>query len=142
MKFDPYGALTNNHGNRILILFHLYCCSRHKLSTILIANVANLFRFVTLTDFDSKHNSSHFLHFISTYYFGYDWIITIMKDSKHVLSTINNKRVVPPTPHPPPSPALTATSPQQPLSPVPKVVVVETFYCSWKGCTKQKTSLL
>ena len=64
------------------------------MSTILIANVANLFRFVTLTDFDSKHNSSHFLHFISTYYFGYDWIITIMKDSKHVLSTINNKRVV------------------------------------------------
>ena len=104
MKFDPYGALTNNHGNRILILFHLYCCSRHKLSTILIANVANLFRFVTLTDFDSKHNSSHFLHFISTYYFGYDWIITIMKDSKHVLSTINNKRVVLPTPHPHPTP--------------------------------------
>ena len=97
------------------------------------------FRFVTLTDFDSKHNASHFLHFISTYYFGYDWIITIMKDSKHVLSTINNKRVVLPTSRPP---ALTATSPQQPLSPVPKVVVVETFHCSWKGCTKQKTSLL
>ena len=136
MKFDPYGALMNNHGNRILILFHLYCCSGHKLSTILIANVVNLFRFVTLTDFDSKHNSSYFLHFISTYYFGYNWIITIMKDSKHVLSTINNKRVVLPTPPPPP------TSSQQPLSLVPKVVVVETFHCSWKGSTKQKTSLL
>ena len=25
-----------------LILFHLYCCSKHKLSTTLIANVANI----------------------------------------------------------------------------------------------------
>ena len=89
MKFDPYGASMINHGNRILILFHLYCCSRHKLSTILIANVANFFRFVTLTDFDSKHKSSHLVYFISTYHFGYDWIIAFIKDSKHELSTIN-----------------------------------------------------
>ena len=67
--FDPYGRLMTAI-NRLLILFHLYCCSRHKLSTILNANVWNRFRFVTLTDFDSKHNSSHFLYFISTYYFG------------------------------------------------------------------------
>ena len=77
MKFDPYGTLMINHGNRILILFHLYCNSKHELSTILIANVANLSRFVTLTDFDSKNNSSPFVYFICTYYFGY-WIITIM----------------------------------------------------------------
>ena len=88
MKFDLYSALMINQGNRILNLFHLYCCSRHKLSTILIANVANLFRFVTLTDFDSKHNSSHFVYFICTYYFGY-WIITNMGYSKYELSTIN-----------------------------------------------------
>ena len=88
MKFDLYSALMINQGNRILNLFHLYCCSGHKLSTILIANVANLFRFVTLTDFDSKHNSSHFVHFICTYYFGY-WIITNMGYSKYTLSTIN-----------------------------------------------------
>ena len=38
-----------NRGNRILILFHLYCCSTRKLSTILSADLANLTRFVTLT---------------------------------------------------------------------------------------------
>ena len=78
-----------NHGSRILILFIYTAGSRYKLSTILIANVANLFRFVTLTDFDSKHNSSHFVYFIFTYYFGYDWIITIVGYSQHELSTIN-----------------------------------------------------
>ena len=49
MTFDPSGALMTNHGNRILTAFHFYCRSRHKLSTILTANVANLARFVTLT---------------------------------------------------------------------------------------------
>ena len=29
------------------------------------------------------------MYFISTYYFGYDWIITIMGYRKHELSTIN-----------------------------------------------------
>ena len=38
-----------NRVNRIVILLHWYCCSRQKLSTILIANVANAARFVTLT---------------------------------------------------------------------------------------------
>ena len=37
-----------DRGNRILILLHLYCCSKQKLSTILKANVANLARFLTL----------------------------------------------------------------------------------------------
>ena len=49
MEFYSYGALMINRGNRILILFHLYCCSKHKLSTVMIANVAKLSRFVTLT---------------------------------------------------------------------------------------------
>ena len=122
-------------------------------STLLIANVANLFRFVTLTDFDSKHYSSHFCikFFISTHYFGYDWIITIIKDSKHELSTINmlyslrkNYHITPlHLYHPPrPPPHNAATSPQRTLSPVTKVAVVETFDCSWKGRTKQVTSLL
>ena len=62
MKFYLYGTLMINHGNRILILLHFYCNSKHELSTILIDNVANLSRFVTLTDFDSKHNSSHFVY--------------------------------------------------------------------------------
>ena len=49
MKIDPYDALTIYRGTRVSIVFHLYCCSKHKLSTILIAIVANLSRFVTLT---------------------------------------------------------------------------------------------
>ena len=49
IKFDPYGALVINRGNRILIVIHLYCCSKHKLSTILEANVASLACFGTLT---------------------------------------------------------------------------------------------
>ena len=47
MKFDPYGPLMIKHGNIILIVFHLYCCSKHKFSIILIANVANFARLVT-----------------------------------------------------------------------------------------------
>ena len=39
IKFDPYGALVINRGNRILIVIHLYGCSEYKLSTILVANV-------------------------------------------------------------------------------------------------------
>ena len=44
MKFDSYGALMINRSNRILIVFHSYCCSKHKLK--FLTNVA---RFVTLT---------------------------------------------------------------------------------------------
>ena len=36
MEFDPYGTLIIKSGNHILILFHLYCGSKHKLSAILI----------------------------------------------------------------------------------------------------------
>ena len=49
MKIDPYDALTIYRGTRVSIVFHLYCCSKYKLSTILKAIVANLSRFVTLT---------------------------------------------------------------------------------------------
>ena len=48
MKFDPHGVLMINRGNRILILFHTY---KQKLSTMLIANVANLARFFTALTF-------------------------------------------------------------------------------------------
>ena len=61
----------------------------------------------------------------------YDWIITIIGDSKHKFSTINmyslkkkNKTVIL---HPYLS--ITTTSPQRPLSSVPKVAVVERFDC-------------
>ena len=46
MKFDPYSVRMINRGNHILIVFHIYCCSKHKLSSILVANIANLDRFV------------------------------------------------------------------------------------------------
>ena len=70
MKFDVYGALMINCGNRILILFHVYCCSKHKLSMILIANVAYLscFAHFNVKTFDSKHDLSFCAYFISIYY--------------------------------------------------------------------------
>ena len=34
MKFDSQGALMINHGNHILIVFHLYCCSKYILSKV------------------------------------------------------------------------------------------------------------
>ena len=46
MTFDPYGALMINRGNCILIVFHLYRCSKQN---ILEANYGNLARSVTLT---------------------------------------------------------------------------------------------
>ena len=61
MKFNPYGALMINRGNYTWIEFHLYFYSKHKVSTIHIANVANLDRFVTLS-------ISFFVYFISIYY--------------------------------------------------------------------------
>ena len=47
MKFDPYDTLMIYRGNRTLIMFHVRCCSKHKVSSILIAKIANLARFVT-----------------------------------------------------------------------------------------------
>ena len=35
MELDPHGALTINRGNPILIVFHLYCCSKHKHDALL-----------------------------------------------------------------------------------------------------------
>ena len=34
MKFHSHGALMINHGNHILIVFHLYCCSKYILSKV------------------------------------------------------------------------------------------------------------
>ena len=48
VKFNPYGALNINRGYRILIVLNLYCCSKHELSTIFLANIVILTRFVTL----------------------------------------------------------------------------------------------
>ena len=48
-KFNPYGALMINLGNSNLIVFHLCWFSKHKLCTILIANIAILAHFFMLT---------------------------------------------------------------------------------------------
>ena len=41
MKFVSHGALMINRGTRILFVFHLYSCSKHNLSTTLLANVVS-----------------------------------------------------------------------------------------------------
>ena len=43
-----YGASIINRSNHTLIVFHLYCCSKHELSAIPMANVVNLSRFLSL----------------------------------------------------------------------------------------------
>ena len=68
-----------DHGNHILILFHLYYYSRHS-------ECCEPFSFFSCYHFDWKHNSS-FL-----------WILS-MGDSKHELSTINMFYPPPPPPH-------------------------------------------
>ena len=49
MNFDSQGALMIKRCIRILIVLYMYCRSKHKLSTILLANVVNFARFVSLT---------------------------------------------------------------------------------------------
>ena len=54
MKFDSYGPLMINHGKHILIVYHLYCCSKYILSKvnsywqILIADLSTIY-FVCLS---------------------------------------------------------------------------------------------
>ena len=66
-SFHPYSASEINRSSRILIVLHLYCCSKHKLPTILVANAANLARFVTPRHFDSREIDVS-RYFISMYY--------------------------------------------------------------------------
>ena len=73
LKFDPYGALMINRGNRISIVFHLYCCSMHKLSTIPLANVASLSLFFMLAIWFKKLFKFFFLYFISLYHLRLDY---------------------------------------------------------------------
>ena len=44
-EIDTYGTSMINRSNPVLIVFHLYWCSKHYLSTILLASVANLASF-------------------------------------------------------------------------------------------------
>ena len=113
-KFDPYGELMINRGNRISIVFHLFCWSKHKLSTTALANVASLARFFYVSNY----------WWVSFYFISLYNCITIMGYSKHEFVTIYmfyapNKNFS----------YYTATSPQQrPLSCVP-IVELEKFDC-------------
>ena len=73
LKFDPHGALMINRGNRISIVFHIFCCSMHKLSTIPLANVASLARFFMLAIWFKKLFNFFFLYFISLYHLRLDY---------------------------------------------------------------------
>ena len=64
MKVDLCGTLMINRGNRILIVFHLYCCSKHNWSLILIANVANRARLAMFTFLFFCVFYFHILHMI------------------------------------------------------------------------------
>ena len=75
-KFDSYGPLIINRGIGILIVLHLHCSSKYKLSTILIANVVNLGRFVSFK-FWFKTLFTFFMYFISLYIIIYDQTIII-----------------------------------------------------------------
>ena len=109
-----------NRGNRIVILFHLYCCSKkivyHAYSecyepysfchiNILIQNIIQAFCVFYLYTLDS--------------------ITMIMGYSKHQRSTKNNMLYSQKHPYLP----TTATSPHPSLSSVPKVAVMERFDC-------------
>ena len=118
-KFD--GALMINPDNRILILFHLYRSSKHKF----IATVANVENAESCWHFDWVFLCILFLYIV------YGWI-TILGYSKYELGTINllysNPKICYITPLSPP-PGTPATSPQRPLSSVPKVAILERFDC-------------
>ena len=107
-------------------LCHLYCFSKHKMSTILIANVANLARFVTLTFWFKKLFKFSCVYYLYNYMI-HDWT-TILGYIRRELS--NNKHVVLSKTkfvilhHYLP---ITATSPHRPLSSVPKVAEEERF---------------
>ena len=89
------------------------------LSTILMASVANLSRFVTLT----------YLSYLSLHII-YEWIIIIMGDSRLELSAINIWYSLKTLSYYTPTPSITATSLLWPLSSVPKVVIMERFDCN------------
>ena len=127
MTFDAYGMI--NRGSCILTLLHLYSdCSKHKLSSILTANAANLARFVTSRHFDSK-KLLVFLGILSLRWFMYDWI-TIMEFSKYEISTINMLYSLKKSAILHPYLLIMATFPQRLLSSFPKGAVVEMFDCN------------
>ena len=108
-----------NRGNRILILLHSHCFSKHKLSTILTANAANLNILIQ--------------NIIQAFWVFYLYILfmigllplreTVDMNLAQLDMLYSLKKIVILQSYSP----TTATSPQRPLSSVPKVAVVESF---------------
>ena len=66
LKFDPYEALMINRGNRILILFHLYCCSKNTIVYDTYSECCEPFSCCHILT--QNINSGFFVNFISIYY--------------------------------------------------------------------------
>ena len=131
-RIDPYGTFMINRGNRILILLHLYCCSKQKLSKILIMNVANLARFHTYTFIQDIIQAFCVFYLYTLYTIGLQWLWDTVSAKKHVV--LPNKIVLwhPYLP-------ITATSPQRPLCSVLRVAVMARFGCKKKWETPKWT---
>ena len=63
-KFYTYGAFKINRVNRFSIVFHLFCCNKHELSTTPLGNVASLACFFHVSNVIKKLLISLF-YFIS-----------------------------------------------------------------------------
>ena len=114
-----------NQGNRILILFHLCCCSEHK--KILKVIVGYRAHFVTLT-FVLIQNiiqafSVFYLYILFT--IGLPLLDTVITNLSLTNMLYSLQKIVILHPYLP----MTTTSPQWPLSSIPKVAVVERFNC-------------
>ena len=128
LKFDPYGALMINRGNRISIVFHIFCCSMHKLSTIPLANVASLARFFMLAIWFKKLFKFFFsvFHLFISFTLG----LPLWDTASMNMSYSPNKNLSYDTLTSPWRPPLH----NGPLSSVPKVTFLERFDCiSSKG---------
>ena len=65
IKFDPYGALVINRGNRILIVIHLYCCSEYKINCLrylsrmlCILSLCIIYDWITIMEYNKNELSS------------------------------------------------------------------------------------
>ena len=62
---NPYGVLMINRGNRISILFHLFCCSKHKLSLNTLSECYEPCSFFHVSNLIQKIFKFFFLYFVS-----------------------------------------------------------------------------
>ena len=133
MTFDAYGELMINRGSCILILLHLYCCSKHKFSLRYLSRKQRTLPVLSRPDILIQKNCLIFCVFYLydvLYMVGvplwntvsYDYLLKIQRNSLKKSAILH------------PCLPITATFPQRPLSSVPKGAVVEMFDCN-NSCT-------